>query len=67
MATTNELILVDGGQYNAELPQWLSLSSGGNKNSYLFHPESNQKLSSLNRDTIGSYHLESVIFIFYLL
>ena len=31
-----------------------------NKNSDLFHPETNKKLSSLNRDTRESYHLETV-------
>ena len=61
MTTTTELLLMDAGQYNAELPQWASLSSGGgNKNSDLFHRETNQKLSSLNRDTREGYYLEIV-------
>ena len=34
--------------------------NGVNKDSDLFHPETNQKLSSLNRDTTESYHLETV-------
>ena len=42
MAATNELLPIDAGQCNAESPQWLSLSSGGNKNSDLFHPENNK-------------------------
>ena len=32
MATTTELPVMDAGLYNAELPQWLSLSSDGNTN-----------------------------------
>ena len=60
MATTTELLLMDPREYKAELPQWLSLSSGGNKNSDLFHRETNQKQSSLSRDTREGYHLETV-------
>ena len=60
MAITTELLLMYAGQYNAELPQWLSLSSGGNKNSDLFNPETNQKLTSLNRDSRKRYQLEAV-------
>ena len=46
MATINlttELLLMGAGECNTELLQWLSRSFGDNKNSDLFHPETNKK------------------------
>ena len=42
MAITTELLLMDAGQYNAELPQKLFLSPGGNKNRDLFLYKTNK-------------------------
>ena len=60
MATTTELHLMSAGQYNDEfeLPQWCPYLLVTKQ--WLFHPETNKKLSSLNRDTIESYQSATV-------